>query len=161
MKSAFLLMSTLYIAPLAWAETPPAATPATPVPNTTSTSTPAATYWESVYKASQAYWSEAQKQASTTTETATAWTQEDLDKWGTWFYKVETLSLDNPTALEARLNALGKERWELVVARETKAGLLLICKRPAVSNIAGVMQALPFASGLLPSLGKGTTPAVK
>lgn len=67
------------------------------------------------------------------------WASEDLENIGDWEYRVVDLS-DGKTGadLEAVLNELGDERWELVWVEETSTGKRAILKRPAVSWLSKI-----------------------
>jgi hypothetical protein len=167
MRSYYLLTLAAFMASAAFAETPvtPAAAP-TAVPattpaaaqETTPATTPAAapTYWEAIRKVTESYVGEAQKSATSATETATAWTQEDIANAGTWLYKVEVVALDNPQALEAKLAAIGKERWELVSLTQDAGKMYAIFKKPAVSNLGALIQMAPFMSGMTKPTTQGS-----
>ena len=65
--------------------------------------------------------------------------KKEINRIGTWEYRVITFSETQDTMLENRLNELGKERWECHVAPHGQDGIHLICKRPVrnyLKNIA-------------------------
>jgi hypothetical protein len=74
-------------------------------------------------------------------EDAVEWAREDLDRYGDWEYQVLTLAELDAESLQAELNALGQERWELFWIDSAGQGLILLLKRPAVSYL----RAVPFS----------------
>jgi hypothetical protein len=82
-----------------------------------------------------------------------AWAREDLDRVGTWQYKVVTIGGQSPARLEQDLNALGRERWDCsaVPIPEGDRRGLFVCKRPARSylgqlQLRDVLRVLPSGS---------------
>mgnify|MGYP001829087608 CR=1 FL=1 len=65
------------------------------------------------------------------------WAREDLERIGDWEYQVVRLESDDDAAIEARLNVLGAERWEVFwVEREReREGLRVFVRRRAVSYL--------------------------
>lgn len=66
------------------------------------------------------------------------WAAEDLENIGDWEYKVEMLSLDDPEDLEAALNKLGDERWEVIWIEKNDDGHMLLLKKPSVSYLSKI-----------------------
>lgn len=61
---------------------------------------------------------------------------DELEKMYAIEYRVIPIEPDEPSnALEARLNALGKERWECVFAPPSPAGNRLLCRRLPLSYL--------------------------
>jgi hypothetical protein len=74
---------------------------------------------------------------------AVGWAQEDLENLGDWEYRIVEIDEREDAALEAELNALGDERWEVywVATRDDRMRFFL--KRPALSYLSRVpMSAL-------------------
>ena len=61
------------------------------------------------------------------------WAREDVGRIGDWEYRV--LRLRDDETLEAELNALGAERWEVFWIRPAEAGFRLFLKRSARSYL--------------------------
>jgi len=77
-----------------------------------------------------------------TPEDPVEWAREDLERYGDWEYRIVTLDEPEADALEAELNVLGQDRWEVFwVERTEQGGLSLLLKRPAVSYL----RAVPFS----------------
>ena len=74
-------------------------------------------------------------------EEAVEWAREDLERYGDWEYRVIALVELDADELEAELNELGQERWEVFWVERTDQGLSLLLKRPAVSYL----RAVPFS----------------
>lgn len=67
------------------------------------------------------------------------WASDDLENIGDWEYRVVDLpSTASAAELEAALNELGNDRWELVWVEETSSGRQAIFKRPAVSLLSKI-----------------------
>jgi len=66
--------------------------------------------------------------------------KEDLQANGTWSYKTEQISMLELEQLEAKLNELGKQRWELTHLIENEQHLVLILKKPNIGYIANTVQ---------------------
>ena len=66
---------------------------------------------------------------------AMEWAREDLERIGDWEYRVVRLESDEDAAVEARLNALGAERWEVFWIERTSDGLRAFVRRRAVSYL--------------------------
>lgn len=69
-------------------------------------------------------------------EEAVAWAREDLGKIGDWEYKIVVVTDGDDAGLEAQLNELGNERWEVFWMERSGSGLRLMLKRPAISYIS-------------------------
>lgn len=81
-------------------------------------------------------------------EDAVDWAKEDIQKFGDWEYRVVTVADAPPAELEASLNELGSERWEVFWVERSADGLRLFLKRPAKSYL----RSLPLSE-----LGKTVT----
>ena len=50
------------------------------------------------------------------------WAKEDLKNIGAWEYRIEQINLQDDKAVEARLNELGAERWEVYWVEKYASG---------------------------------------
>lgn len=66
------------------------------------------------------------------------WASDDLENIGDWEYRVVDLPEASAVDLEAKLNELGDERWEVVWIEETSSGKRAILKRPSVSLLSKI-----------------------
>jgi len=66
------------------------------------------------------------------------WITEDIEKIGTWEYKVVTLDAGPPSGIGAILNDLGRQRWECFWIDRQGAGPTLYLKRPIKSYISTI-----------------------
>lgn len=80
------------------------------------------------------------------------WVKQDLERAGSWEYRVATLAAGD-AELEQALNALGKERWEVVWVQPQAQDLRVLLKRPARTHL----QSVPMTDllKLLPKSGQG------
>jgi hypothetical protein len=69
---------------------------------------------------------------------AVGWAQEDVENLGDWEYRIVEIDERDDTALEAELNALGNERWEVYWVADSNDGLRFFLKRPALSYLSRV-----------------------
>lgn len=78
-------------------------------------------------------------------EDAIEWAREDVDRIGDWEYRVLRLADGEDAALEAQLDELGTERWEVFWLERERAGegdgLRVFLKRPSRS----VLHMLPLS----------------
>ena len=87
-----------------------------------------------------------------------AWLEEDLERIGSWEYKIVTIDHSDLKDLEMKQNELGQERWECYWVQPASNQTILYLKRRQVSYLQRVYQAdlLRF----LPDLGgDGGAPA--
>ena len=63
------------------------------------------------------------------------WAADDLENIGDWEYKVEEFSRADPEELEAVLNDLGDERWEVIWIEKNADGYTVFLKKPSVSYL--------------------------
>ncbi len=70
------------------------------------------------------------------------WAQEDLENIGDWEYKVVEVGRQSAEELEATLNELGNDRWQVIWIEGNLSGKTIIMKRPAVS----VLSKLPLSA---------------
>lgn len=70
------------------------------------------------------------------------WAQEDLENIGDWEYRVIEINRLSAEDLEATLNELGNDRWEVIWIDDNLTGKTIILKRPAVS----VLSKLPLSA---------------
>lgn len=80
------------------------------------------------------------------------WVKEDLERAGSWEYRVTTVAAGD-AGLEQALNALGRERWEVVWVQPQAQDLRVLLKRPARTYL----QSVPMTDllKLLPKAGQG------
>ena len=64
------------------------------------------------------------------------WAQEDIENIGDWEYRVIEVGRLSAEELEATLNELGNERWQVIWIEGSITGRTIIMKRPAVSVIS-------------------------
>lgn len=80
------------------------------------------------------------------------WAREDVERIGDWEYRVLRHTGADDAALEARLNELGSERWEVIWIESGSGGLKLFLKRPTRSYLRHLpLSELPR---LIPGLGE-------
>ncbi len=70
------------------------------------------------------------------------WAQEDLENIGDWEYRVVEIGRLSAEDLQATLNELGNDRWEVIWIDDNLTGKTIILKRPAVS----VLSKLPLSA---------------
>ncbi len=86
-------------------------------------------YWK---KARELY-EKAKESGEKVPEDIKDWIKEDINKIGTWEYKIAFL--DAESNLEKELNKLGKDRWECFWIEKRENGLKLFLKRPVRSYL--------------------------
>lgn len=64
------------------------------------------------------------------------WAQEDIENIGDWEYRVIETGRLSAEELQATLNELGNDRWEVIWIDGSLSGRTIILKRPAVSIIS-------------------------
>ena len=69
---------------------------------------------------------------------AVGWAQEDLENLGDWEYRIVTIDAEDDAAIEAELNALGNERWEVYWVDDSHDGARFFLKRSAPSYLSRV-----------------------
>ena len=69
---------------------------------------------------------------------AVGWAQEDLENLGDWEYRIVTIDEEDDAAIEAELNALGNERWEVYWVANGDDGTRFFLKRASLSYISRV-----------------------
>ena len=80
------------------------------------------------------------------------WAREDVEGIGDWEYRVVRLKGSDEPALQAELNALGAERWEVVWLERNGPVLRLYLKRPKRSYLRHLpLSELPR---LIPGVGE-------
>jgi hypothetical protein len=68
---------------------------------------------------------------------AVQWAQDDIENLGDWEYRIEEYDAGLPTPdLQAQLNALGEERWEVFWMEATPAGVRVYLKRSSISYLS-------------------------
>lgn len=67
---------------------------------------------------------------------AVDWAQSDFENLGDWEYRVVELGRLDSADLEAELNALGNERWEVFWIETTSTGVRAYLKRSAISYLS-------------------------
>ena len=70
------------------------------------------------------------------------WAQEDIENIGDWEYRVVEFGRMSAEELEAALNELGNERWQVIWIEGNLTGRTVIMKRPAVS----ILSKLPLSA---------------
>ncbi len=86
------------------------------------------------------FYEKARESGETVPDDVREWVEGDIDRMGTWEYKVLRVDGSDPEPLEEQLSELGKERWECSMTAYPKPQLTILCKRPARSYI----KMLPF-----------------
>jgi hypothetical protein len=81
---------------------------------------------------------------------AVQWAQEDIENLGDWEYRIVEISNLSTSDLEAELNELGNERWEVFWMESMQPGVRVYLKRSSVSYLSR----LPL-SALARLLGNG------
>jgi len=66
------------------------------------------------------------------------WAADDIENIGDWEYQVRDIPYSSHGKLEAVLNVLGDERWEVFWIERTDVGFLVIVKKPAVSYLSKI-----------------------
>jgi hypothetical protein len=69
---------------------------------------------------------------------AVGWAQEDIENLGDWEYRIVEVDERDDAAVEAALNALGDERWEVYWVQDGNGGAKFYLKRPALSYLSRV-----------------------
>ncbi len=64
------------------------------------------------------------------------WAADDLENIGDWEYRVVEVDRLSAEELEAALNELGNERWEVIWIDDTLSGRTIILKRPSISLLS-------------------------
>ncbi len=64
------------------------------------------------------------------------WAAEDLENIGDWEYRVVEVDRLSAEELEAALNELGNERWEVIWIDDSLSGRTIILKRPSISLLS-------------------------
>jgi hypothetical protein len=106
-------------------------TPPAPSSPSTGQETQETDYWQ---KARELY-QQAKESGEQVPEDVKKWVKEDVDKIGTWEYKVVTLDEADPGQLEEELNRLGKERWNCFWVDRREEGPVMYFKRPVWSYL--------------------------
>ena len=66
------------------------------------------------------------------------WAAEDIENIGDWEYLVREFADTAPADLEAELNALGDDRWEVYWLERTDTGYVVFLKKPAISYLSKI-----------------------
>ena len=66
------------------------------------------------------------------------WAQEDLENIGDWEYRVLEVEKMPAAELEAMLNELGNERWEVYWIDPSLTGMTIYLKKPSISLISKI-----------------------
>ena len=69
---------------------------------------------------------------------AVGWAQEDIENLGDWEYRIVEIDERADSAIEAALNALGNERWEVYWVQDGNGGAKFYLKRPSLSYLSRV-----------------------
>jgi len=81
------------------------------------------------------------------------WARQDLQRHGTWEYRVVEIGATDAKAVEEALNGLGTERWECVWVQTSGKTMRLFVKRPVRSYLRDVP--LSQLLKLVPGIGAG------
>lgn len=79
-----------------------------------------------------------EKAGEASTEDVVEWARSDLERAGDWEYRIVVLDPGAPEEIEAQLNELGAERWEIFWIEDTGEARRLYIKRPAKSYLKSV-----------------------
>ncbi|NNC57499.1 MAG: hypothetical protein HKO12_08055 [Woeseiaceae bacterium] len=69
---------------------------------------------------------------------AVEWATEDIENYGDWEYRVESLDVDSPEEFAATLNEFGNEKWEVIWLERTEDGYLVVLKKPSISYLSKI-----------------------
>lgn len=69
---------------------------------------------------------------------AVGWAQEDIENLGDWEYRIVEIDEREDAAIEAALNALGDERWEVYWVLDGNGSAKFYLKRPSLSYLSRV-----------------------
>jgi hypothetical protein len=64
--------------------------------------------------------------------------QEDIENLGDWEYRIVMLAQGSSESMEAELNALGDERWEVYWVEPLGGGIRVYLKRPSISYVSRI-----------------------
>jgi len=92
------------------------------------------TSWEEI----QQLYQKAKSASDDVPENVVDWVKEDIQRNGTWEYRVVTLQRETDKELERELSRLGKDRWECFWIERHENKLRLALKRPAKSYLQAV-----------------------
>jgi len=104
----------------------------------------------------QRVYEKARETGEKASESVYEWMREDLQKIGDWEYKVLSIPDLEDASVEAKLNELGRERWECVWVSEREETVRLFFKRPVRSYLSR-MQVEQLLH-LVPQGGEGDSP---
>ena len=107
----------------------------------------AADAWNAV----QDLYEQAKEAGETVPDDIVEWTRQDVQKIGTWEYRIEHVAADR-VEMQATLNQWGKDRWEAYWVERDATGYTLHLKRSARSYlrlipIGDLLKAIPGAGG--------------
>ena len=66
------------------------------------------------------------------------WASEDLENIGDWEYRIETFESTSAEEMQAALNVLGDDRWEVFWMERTSDGYQVFLKKPSVSYLSKI-----------------------
>jgi len=69
---------------------------------------------------------------------AVGWAQEDIENLGDWEYRIVEIDERDDADVEAALNALGNERWEVYWVADGNGSARFYLKRPSLSYLSRV-----------------------
>lgn len=69
---------------------------------------------------------------------AVGWAQDDIENLGDWEYRIVEIDEREDAAIEAALNALGNERWEVYWVTDGNGSAKFYLKRPSLSYLSRV-----------------------
>ncbi len=98
------------------------------------------------------FYEKARESGETVPDDIREWVESDVERMGTWEYKVLRVDGTDPEPLEEQLSELGKQRWECSMTAYPKPELTILCKRPARSYIKmvpfkDVLRLFPVGDG--------------
>jgi len=66
------------------------------------------------------------------------WAADDIENIGDWDYRAIEIDTLEPAELEARLNDLGNDRWEVFWIEKRPDGYLVLLKKPSLSYLSKI-----------------------
>ena len=66
------------------------------------------------------------------------WAAEDIENIGDWDYRVVDIEAGSADDLEATLNELGNDRWEVFWVERTASGYRVMLKKPSISYLSKI-----------------------
>lgn len=82
------------------------------------------------------------------------WAAEDIENIGDWDYRIVELEVSTAAELEAELNALGDDRWEVFWIESGATGYRVMLKKPSLSYLSKVPLS-QLGRLIIPAPGEG------